>query len=111
MMTGETDRKNGSKFMELRKKALRRGERLARTLRKMAAGDDPGHAQEHLFLGELERTLERIRNLSDRRSSTKARRKRRGSDLKPGGAAGERLLSSKSKGRRNKQQLASGEAK
>ena len=93
--------------MELRKKALRRGEKLARTLRKMTAGDDRGSTPERVFLRELEQTLERIRKHSDRRRRTKPIKGQEASDLKFAGRAGERLLSSKSKSRTSKQPLAS----
>ena len=57
-MKREKDRKGGRKLLELREKALRRGEKLANTLRKMVAKGGPGDVPGLSFLKELEQTLE-----------------------------------------------------
>ena len=77
-MKPEKDRKGGRKLLELREKALCRGEKLANTLRKMVAKGGPGDVPGLSFLKELEQTLESMRQPSDQRDSPKPTpRKRR----------------------------------
>ena len=105
-MTRETDRKNGRKLPALREKALRRGEKLASTLRKMVAKGDPGDVLGQTFLKELEQTLERMRQPSDQYDSPKPTQRKRRADNSSRNARGERPPSSTPRSRRNKPQPA-----
>jgi len=70
-MKQESDRKNGKKLLELHAKALRRGEKLANTLRKLAANGAPSDALAQSFLTSLEQTLERMRQPESKAGSPK----------------------------------------
>jgi hypothetical protein len=55
---------NETKLQELRAKALRRGDRLANTLRKLAAKGAPNDASVEPLLKALEQVLPRLRRLA-----------------------------------------------
>ncbi|MBB3018785.1 hypothetical protein FHR70_001839 [Microvirga lupini] len=53
------------KLQELTAKALRRGDKLANTLRKLVAKSDPNDASIKPLLKELEKALPRLHRLAD----------------------------------------------
>lgn len=76
-MKRKTGPRNGKKLQELRAKALRRGERLANTLRKLAAKSDPTEASVERLVKELERALPRLRSLTGQQEDLSAGRDER----------------------------------
>jgi len=101
-MKPEKDRKGGRKLLELREKALCRGEKLANTLRKMVAKGGPGDVPGLSFLKELEQTLESMRQPSDQRNSPKPTPRKRRAESTSRDAGSERHPSSKPRSRRVK---------
>jgi hypothetical protein len=95
-----TDRKNGKKLLELRAKALRRGEKLANTLRKLIAKGDPADAPSGSLLKELEKALAGFRQPSGQQDSPVTVPRTRRSE-RTSGKAGQGASASASPTRRN----------
>ncbi len=98
----KTTPRNGKKLEELRAKALRRGDKLAMTLRKLAVKGDPDNASVEPLLKELEQILLRLRGLSGRPDGTPADRDARQIERSSGRVGHEPPFAPKSKSRKNK---------
>ncbi|WP_046867809.1 hypothetical protein [Microvirga massiliensis] len=109
-MKRKTDPRNETKLQELRAKALRRGEKMANTLRKLAAKGDPNDASVGSLLKELEQALPRLRRLSGQQDGRLSNRDARRVEGDSGKTGDESPFPPKSSSRRDKRQSASNPA-
>lgn len=98
------------KLQELRDKALRRGEKLANTLRKLVAKGDPNDTSVEPLLKELGKALPRLRRLAGLGDDLPAYQDRRRVDKTSGKAGQERAVPPKSGSRKAKRQPGSARA-
>lgn len=102
--------RNGTKLQELRAKALRRGDKLAKTLRKLAAKGGSNDVAAAALLKELEQALPRLLHPADQQDGRPAKREARQVNRDPGKARREAPSPPKPKGRKAKPQPASATA-
>jgi hypothetical protein len=98
---------DGTKLQELRAKALRRGDRLANTLRKLAAKDAPNDASVEPLLKALEKVLPRLRRLAGQQDGLPANQGERRVEEVSAKAGHELAAPPKSRSRKAKRQPAS----
>lgn len=99
--------RNATKLQELRAKALRRGDKLANTLRKLAAKGDSNDVAVSALLKELEQALPRLRHPADPQDGRPAKRDARPVDRNSGKANREAPYPPKPKSRKAKRHPAS----
>ena len=109
-MKRETAPRKETKLQELRAKALRRGGKLASTLRKLAAKNDPNDASVGALLKELEQALPQLRRLLGQQDGPPAKRDARRVEKTLGKAEHEPPSPPKSRSRKAKRQPASAPA-